>query len=123
MKKLFKKLAWVLLLAFVVMQFIRPDINVSEIAIADNPKDFITIEKPPKSIEGVLVNACYDCHSNNTKYPWYNNIAPVNYWLADHVDHGKGHLNFSEWADYSPGKKDHKLDECIEMVEEMWHSM
>ncbi|MDX1314936.1 MAG: heme-binding domain-containing protein, partial [Eudoraea sp.] len=60
----------------------------------------------------------YDCHSNHTVYPWYNNIAPVSYWMADHVDHGKGDLNFSDWATYSGKKKDHKLEEVVEVMED-----
>ena len=61
---------------------------------------------------------CYDCHSNQTIYPWYAEIAPVNYWLADHVKDGKKHFNVSAWKDYSIKKKDHKLEELLEMVEE-----
>ena len=118
MKKILKRIALLLLIVFIVMQFFGPDKNVSEVAIKDNPSDFITIEQPSAMVEGILVRACYDCHSNNTTYPWYNNITPVNYWMADHVAHGTKHLNFSEWGTYSPKKKDHKLEECIEMVEE-----
>ena len=51
-------------------------------------------------------------------YPWYNNIAPISYWLANHVKEGKDHLNFSSWDKYSIKKKDHKLEEIIEMVGE-----
>ena len=66
----------------------------------------------------MLKNACYDCHSNNTNYPWYDRITPVNFWVQGHVDHGKGELNFSLWSTFSPKKKIHKLEECIEMIEE-----
>ena len=112
--KLKKRIAWILLIAFVVMQFIRPDKNLSE-DLTDT--QFKQETNPPQEVMGILESTCYDCHSNNTTYPWYNNIAPVNYWIADHIEHGKGHLNFSEWDKYDEGKKDHKLEEVIETVE------
>ena len=65
-----------------------------------------------------MKESCFDCHSSVTRYPWYNNITPVNYWLEDHIKHGKGHFNVSKWDKYKTKKKDHKLDELIEMVEE-----
>ncbi len=111
--KLLKKIAWVLLISFIVMQFIRPEKNT---ASADHASYFEQETNPPDEVLVVLKNTCYDCHSDNTVYPWYNNIAPVSYWLADHVDHGKGHLNFSAWESYETDKKDHKLEEVIEEV-------
>ena len=112
--KFTKKIAWILLIALMVIQFIRPEKNLSEIPIDDQ---FKQETNPPKAVLNILETSCYDCHSNNTTYPWYNNIAPVSYWIADHIEHGKGHLNFSEWASYDKGKKEHKLEEVIETVE------
>lgn len=103
-----------LLLIFVVMQFYRPEKNTSR---GDHAAAFITETNPPQDVKVILQQTCYDCHSNNTVYPWYNNIAPVSYWLADHVKHGKGHLNFSGWDSYDTKKKDHKLEEVVEMIE------
>ena len=100
---------------FVLMQFYRPEKNLSQ---GDHTAVFLTETNPPEEVKSILVQTCYDCHSDNTVYPWYNNIAPVSYWMADHVKHGKGHLNFSAWDDYDAEKKDHKLEEVIEMVEE-----
>lgn len=115
MKAIIKKIAIGLLVLLLILQFFGPEKNLSD---TTPQTDFILVEKPPKRIENILKVACYDCHSNNTRYPWYNNITPLNYWLADHVDHGKGHLDFSDWGNYSVKKKDHKLDEFIEMVAE-----
>lgn len=81
-------------------------------------KDFMTVVDVPKNIKPIIINGCYDCHSNQTVYPWYSNITPINWWLKDHVDDGKKHLNFSVWGDYELKKKDHKLEEVIEMLEE-----
>lgn len=64
----------------------------------------------------MLNQACYDCHSNHTDYPWYNNVAPVSFWLAYHVKDGKKQLNFSDWQNYTEEKKAYMLEEVIEMV-------
>ena len=45
----------------------------------------------------LVVAACYDCHSNQTKTPWYGKVAPISWWLTNHVDKGRAALNFSEW--------------------------
>ena len=99
----------------VLIQFIRIDQTNPPVEIE---KDIITITKPDEKIVNMLKDACYDCHSHETKYPWYSNVAPISWLLADHRDHGKGHLNFSIWGEYSKKRKDHKLEECIEMVQE-----
>ncbi len=114
-KKVLKKVLLVLLIAFVVMQFIRID-KTNPAVVAEN--DFITITEPSDEIKTMLHNACYDCHSNETKYPWYSNVAPVSWWLKHHVDEGREHLNFSEWGTYSLKRQNHKLHECAEEVEE-----
>lgn len=112
--KIIKKVGWVLLIVFIGMQFYRPDKNISTVG---HTAAFLSETNPPEEVQLILENTCYDCHSNNTNYPWYNNIAPISYWLADHVKEGKEHLNFSEWQSYNPKKKDHKLEELIEEVE------
>jgi hypothetical protein len=112
--KIVKKIALALLVVFIGMQFYQPEKNVDN---SNHLEVFLTETNPPDQVRMVLKQACYDCHSNNTVYPWYNNIAPVSYWLADHVDHGKGDLNFSDWAAYSVKKKDHKLEEVVEVIE------
>tara|TARA_R110002049_G_scaffold242128_5_gene415952 strand:+ start:3543 stop:4016 length:474 start_codon:yes stop_codon:yes gene_type:complete len=113
--KILKKILVALLLVFIAMQFYRPAKNNAE---TDLKTAFLTETNPSKYVQNIFESSCYDCHSNTTTYPWYNNIAPVSYWLADHIKHGKGHLNFSEWDTYSKKKKDHKLEEVIEMVEQ-----
>ncbi|WP_420593295.1 heme-binding domain-containing protein [Robiginitalea biformata] len=112
--KLGKKIAWALLIVFVGMQFFQPDKNEDT---SDHLATFLSETNPPDQVEHLLKTSCFDCHSNHTVYPWYNRVAPVSYWLADHIDHGKGHLNFSEWGTYDAGEKDHKLEEVVETVE------
>ncbi len=110
-----KTLLTVFIIAIILMQFYRPAKNQSALMPAT---DLIVMTAPPKPVENLLKNACYDCHSNNTRYPWYANVAPVSYFLANHIEEGKEHLNFSVWDDYSPKRRDHKLEEIIEEVSE-----
>ncbi|WP_437395094.1 heme-binding domain-containing protein [Flagellimonas lutimaris] len=113
--KIVKKIAIALLVVLIGMQFYRPEKNVSE---GDYVTTFETETQPSPEVKEILKAACYDCHSANTEYPWYNNIAPVSYWLANHIEEGKEHLNFSDWENYDAKKKDHKLEEVIEEVKE-----
>ncbi|MHA7057857.1 heme-binding domain-containing protein [Aquimarina sp. M1] len=115
MKNVLKKVGLLLLVVLVVMQFVRPDKNE---AGYESVAYFENEAKPTPEIKEILKSNCYDCHSNQTVYPWYAEIAPVSYWLADHVEEGKEHFNMSDWEQYSVKKKDHKLEELIEEVEE-----
>lgn len=111
--KLIKKISLGLVFVLVAMQFYSPTKNIS-------PGDHTVILKretnPSENIKTVLTTSCYDCHSNNTSYPWYNNIAPISYWIADHVKEGKDHLNFSDWEKYTVNEKDNILGEIEEEV-------
>ena len=111
--KILKKVGLFLALILLIAQFFGPEKNEGELA---SLVPFITETNPPKEVQNILKNACFDCHSNVTKYPWYNTITPVNYWLNGHVKNGKKHLNFSEWNNYSLKKKEHKMDELHEEV-------
>ena len=71
----------------------------------------------PDSVLAILKNSCFDCHSNNTHYPWYANIQPVSWWLNDHIIEGKDELNFSEFGSYSLMRQFYKLKEMEEQVE------
>lgn len=112
--KILKKIAVFFLILFVVMQFIRPEKNLAQ---GNHTEQFITETNPPDRVLKMLQQSCYDCHSNHTTYPWYADIAPVSFWIAEHVEKGKRHLNFSEWETYETRKKDHKLEELMEEVE------
>ena len=110
-----KKISLALVVIFVLMQLYRPERNVS----TEIPKtDFIQTLQPPKDIAQMIKTSCYDCHSNNTAYPWYVNVAPVSWFMAHHIDEAKEELNFSEWDTFSAKRKNKKLDEIEEMVDE-----
>ena len=102
-----------LVIVLIVIQFIQPEKNQS----TDHSKDIRTVYAIPAEVQAVLKQSCYDCHSNYTTYPWYSRIQPVAWWLQHHIDEGKEHLNFSEFASYTPKKQAHKLEETAELVE------
>ncbi len=113
--KILKKIAIVLLLVFIVSQFFGPEKNEGELT---SLVPFINETNPPEEVHKILETACFDCHSNVTRYPWYNKITPVNYWMADHIKVGKKKLNFSKWNEYSLKRKEHKFEELYEELEE-----
>ncbi len=111
----FKKIIIAILVVLVLIQFIRVDKNNPTV---DMNKDFVTITHADPEVTTILKNSCYDCHSNESYYPWYTNFAPFSWWIKHHINEGREHLNFSIWGTYEPKKSEHKLDECIEMLEE-----
>ena len=113
--KIIKKILFLLLIVLVIAQFFGPEKNQGDMALIDA---FIAETHPSDEVKMILSESCYDCHSDVTRYPWYNNITPVNYWLNGHVEEGKEELNFSKWDSYAVKRKDHKLEEVIEMIEE-----
>jgi len=110
-----KKLFLILLIIFVIIQFFRPTKNIATDASAFK-NDIATVFIVPDSVHQILQASCYDCHSNNTLYPWYNNIQPVAWWLNHHIKEGKRELNFSEFASYPIRRKYRKLDALIKEV-------
>lgn len=110
MKKVFKWSLLIIAATLVIIQFFRPEKNISSVV---SDQDISKHYGVPDKVLAVLQRSCYDCHSNNTAYPWYNNIQPFAWVLADHVKDGKDELNFSTFASYSPKKAAHKLDEVI----------
>ncbi len=117
MKKTFtiKNSAIFLVFLFLLIQSFKIDKTTQPM---DSSKDFTSVTAANSDIANLLKTACYDCHSNQPTYPWYTNIAPVSWWVKNHIKEGSRHLNFSEWGTYSEKRKNHKLEECIEMVEE-----
>jgi hypothetical protein len=112
-----KKILLVLLVAFIAIQFFRPvkNINTAEAATAN---DISKVFPVPDNVHSILKTSCYDCHSNNTVYPWYAAIQPAAWWLQDHVDEGKKEVNFNEFATYSPRRQFKKFEEIKEQVKE-----
>lgn len=94
------------LVVMVGIQFIPTNPNQSDV-VPDT--DFMLVNKVPSKIRGIIEVSCYDCHSNNTKYPWYNKIQPAAWYLESHINEGKSVLNFNEWGTLSDRRKKSKL--------------
>jgi hypothetical protein len=110
-----KKVILIILGLLVIIQFIRPARNIST---ADSINEISKHYMVPDEVKKIMQVSCNDCHTNNTDYPWYTNIQPVGWWMQWHVNEGKKHLNFSEFASYAPKKQHHKLEETEEMIRE-----
>ena len=94
-----KKLAILIVLIFIGIQFVPMDVP------ADVPTKAENSIEAPENIQAILKRSCFDCHSNHTIYPWYSNIAPVSWFTKHHVEEGRKHMNFSTWASYEDEKK------------------
>ena len=109
-----KKILLALLAVFVIIQFVRPEKNESDDQLNAVAKKY----EVPMEVEDILKVACYDCHSNNTRYPWYASVQPCAWWLADHVNEGKRELNFSNFITRPIAVQNKKFDEIAKEVEE-----
>jgi hypothetical protein len=110
-----KRILLILLVLLVIIQFIRPAENHSDKLSAND----ITLHYPvPDTVLSILKRSCYDCHSNNTSYPWYNRVQPIAWWLNNHVTEGKRELNFSEFASYPLKKQARKLKNTVKEIKE-----
>jgi len=109
-----KKVLLGILVVIILIQFIRPEKNDSAIATNDISNAVLI----PEEVKEIIKTSCADCHSNKTIYPWYSEIAPVSWYLAQHVNEGKEHLNFSEWTAYNKNQKSHILKDLEEELED-----
>jgi hypothetical protein len=115
-RRIWKALRWLLLIGvclFAIAQFIRPAKTnpASEPSLAIESQ----IQLEPK-VAAILNRACIDCHTNKTRWPWYAHVAPVSWFVIDHVNHGRSHLNFSEWGNYDKNEQRDLLGQtCIEV--------
>lgn len=109
-----KKITLGLVILLVLVQFVPAEKNLSNDTEFDISKSYDV----PDNVAMILKGACNDCHTNLTRYPWYSNIQPVKYFLEDHVNEGKSHLNFSSFTKIPLAVQNHKFEEIIEQVEE-----
>jgi len=110
MSRLGRWLRWIgagLLVVFLGLQFVPVE--------RTNPHVMSDIKAPPE-IDAILRRACYDCHSHETRWPWYSRIAPVSWWVADHVEHGRSDLNFSMWPVFDFEEQDLAMGDIEEQI-------
>src|SRR5688572_847570 len=110
-----KKILVGLLILAGIMQLLQPTRNISEGPFENDISKVYTV---PVNVQNVLEQKCYDCHSNNTRYPWYIHIQPIGWWMAAHIKDAKEELNFSEFKTYDQKKAAHKLSEMVEEITE-----
>ena len=101
-----KKIFLGLLVIFLLMQILQPARNKSAQVM---PQDISTLVPVPDDVQGILKKSCYDCHSNNTEYPWYAYVQPLHWYLNSHIRSGKEELNFNEFAGYTLRRRQNKL--------------
>lgn len=117
MNPLIKKILLGLLGVLVVMQIFQSNKTNPP---ADSKKDFLVVNNAPTDIAKLFKAACYDCHSNETKYPWYTYVQPVGYWINGHIKGARQSLNYSDWTTFSGNKKATAIEETIEYIEKRW---
>lgn len=110
-----RKILLLIIVLLLVIQVAQPTKNISE---GPQPADITNVYNMPEELHSMFVNKCYDCHSNNTRYPWYFHIQPIGWWLAAHIHEGKEELNFSEFKNYKADRAAHKLEEIGEVIHE-----
>lgn len=109
-----KLIGLAILVVLVGLQFIPTSSNQSKEVPSS---DFIKTNKVPEDVGRILHTSCYNCHSNNTNYPWYNRVQPVAWFLGNHINEGKAELNFSEFGDYSVRRQKSKLKSMASQIE------
>ncbi|MGH2644678.1 MAG: heme-binding domain-containing protein [Chitinophagaceae bacterium] len=109
------KIIILIILIIGVAQFFRPQKNFTT---ADAPNDIAVKYDVPMNVLMNLYDGCYNCHSNYTKYPWYYNIQPVGWWMSHHINDAKQHVNFSEFASYTPQQAAKKFKEIKREMDE-----
>jgi hypothetical protein len=112
--KMLKIIIWIIIAIIIVIQFIPA--SYPEV-IAENDNDLMKNNAIPQDISMILKNSCYDCHSNETHYPWYSYVAPVKWLVIRDVRLGRNGLNFSEWERLKSREKISLLSDMAEEVD------
>lgn len=115
MKKILKYFIIIIVILAIIIQLIPNKLPENKNALSN---DLVLVEKAPEEVKLILRKACYDCHSNQTTYPWYSYVAPVSWLITKDVREGREELNFSEWADQSKRKKIKILNEMADEMED-----
>ena len=108
-----KKVSVILLVVLIAIQLVQPAQNTSGQVLQTDISKTVSL---PENVQTILQTACYDCHSNNTRYPWYNYLQPVGWILANHVKKGKKDLNFSDFGSYPARRQQSKLTAIADQV-------
>ncbi len=109
-----KKFLYIVFVVFILIQLIPG--GLPKVSF-DNPDDLIINNKDiPEDVVTILRNSCYDCHSNESHYPWYANISPSSLLIARDINEGRAKLNFSNWENLSKIEKAGALDDISDAI-------
>lgn len=114
MKKIIKKIFFIIVTFFLLIQMFQPARNEDNGQVL--PVHFTKMYKVPVDVQSILLNSCFDCHSNNTRYPWYSYIQPARFLMDWHIKNGKEKLNFSTWGNYSKRQQETKLERIVKQI-------
>ncbi|MBW6536198.1 MAG: heme-binding domain-containing protein [Mariniphaga sp.] len=112
MKKYFRIIFAIPVALFAIIQFFQPEKNRGEIT----QNHLFEQTALPEGVQTILKNACLDCHSNQTTYLWYHQIAPVSWMINSHIADGKAELNLSEWGNWEPLDQMGALDKMADEI-------
>lgn len=112
-KKILKWTVITLAVIFIVIQAVRPARTNPPV---DGARTLQSKMQVPSDIDAILKRSCYDCHSHETRWPWYSNVAPASWLLADHVSEAREHMNFSDWAQYDTDDAEDIFEEITKEV-------
>lgn len=115
MKIKFKQIMTIGLIVVLLMQLYQPARNKNYEQVS--AITFTKVYNVPKNVSTILRTSCYDCHSNNTNYPWYSYMQPIRFFMESHIQEGKNKLNFDDFGNYSKRKQKSKLDEMAREIE------
>ncbi|WP_230154279.1 heme-binding domain-containing protein [Flavobacterium sp. CECT 9288] len=115
MKRVLKIMLTIVLFIFIAIQFYQPALNVDKGQVYTT--DFTQVYKMPIEVKAMLQTSCYDCHSNNTNYVWYDYVQPARTLVENHIKNAKQDLNFNEWGTYSNRKQERLLNSIKEQIE------
>jgi hypothetical protein len=111
--KVLKWLVIVVAILFVAVQFKRPARTNPPV---DEAQTIYAQTQMTPQVRAILDRSCSDCHSHKTAWPLYTNVAPISWFIVDHVDHGRSHLNLSEWGTYDQRRKEKRLQEMCDLA-------
>src|ERR1051326_1377513 len=118
MSKLKKTLKWFAIVLVVVLlgiELVRPGVTSPPV---DESQTINAQMQMTPAVASILERSCRDCHSNKTVWPWYTKLAPVSWWLADHVNEGRENLNVSEWGKLPKDRQDRKLRQICDEIQD-----
>lgn len=104
-----------LLVCFALIQLKRPKIKAYTVPAEES---FNVAFQVPSEVQSILKTSCYDCHSNETTYPWYSKIQPMAWLMEQHIVEGKEKLNFDEVATYGTRKRRSKFKQIINQIQQ-----